>query len=98
MPAYAANPWGSEDACLSRIPANAFVSSGLLEHSERDAAALLALEESEGLPVPAPDDVDAREIEGTNVQAYCYVMSPGYHAEVISLPLHVPTTVDGICA
>ncbi|OLP81664.1 hypothetical protein AK812_SmicGene37771 [Symbiodinium microadriaticum] len=98
LPAYAANPWGSEDACLSRIPANAFVSSGLLEHSERDAAALLALEESEGLPVPAPDDVDAREIEGTNVQAYCYVMSPGYHAEVISLPLHVPTTVDGICA
>ena len=92
-------PSRGSGACISaQTVADSWISTGLLAHSERDAAALLPLQDAEHLPIPPPDLGTGQATEGINVQAYCYVMSPGFHAEIVSLPLHMPCTVEGICA
>ena len=86
------------DNCGSTSQTDRVVSFGLLAHSERDAATLLPVYEADDIPVPPPAERETATTEGHIVQAYCFVMAPSYHAEILSLPLHLPITVDGICA
>ena len=49
------------------------------------------------LPVPPLDETPEVEDPDEFAQCYCFVMAPHFHAEILSVAVRFPTTVDSFC-
>ena len=64
---------------------------------EQGAAPMPPLLEHPGIPVPPHAAELPAESDRTFVQAYSYVMAPHYQAEILPLPVGIPTDLGAFC-